>query len=70
MNKALNVIYEGAVVSAISIGYAVLGSKIWKTQTIKFDYNHYLYVMGYTACAINTKNFLVSKGILPVSIFG
>ena len=70
MNKALNVIYEGAVVSAISIAYAALYTKIWKTQPLKYDYAHYLYVMGYTACAINTKNFLVSKGILPVSMFG
>ena len=69
MNKALDVVYEGAIIAAISIGYAEIYTKVWK-KPIKFDYNHYLYVMGYISIAINTKNFLVSRGILPVSVFG
>ena len=69
-NKTLDLLYDGAVVSAISIGYMTIFTKLMKRQTIKYDFNDYFYIVGSITGAINTKNILVSRGILPVSLFG
>ena len=69
-NKTLQLVYEGAVVSAISIGYMTIFTKLMKRQTVKYDFNDFFYIAGSITGAINTKNILVSKGILPVSLFG
>ena len=69
-STTLQLLYEGAVVSAISIGYMTIFTKLMKRQTIKYDFNDYFYIAGSITGAINTKNILVSRGILPVSLFG
>ena len=65
-----DLIYEGVVVSALSIGYITVFTKLMKRQTVKYDFNDFFYIAGSITGAINTKNILVSRGILPVSLFG
>ena len=69
-NKTLDLIYEGAIVSALSIGYITVFTKLMKRQTVKYDFNDFFYIAGSITGAINTKNILVSRGILPPSLFG
>lgn len=66
MNKTLELLYEGAVVSALSIGYITVFTKLMKRQTVKYDFNDFFYIAGSITGAINTKNILVSRGILPL----
>ena len=65
-----DLIYEGVVVSALSIGYITVFTKLMKRQTVKYDFNDFFYIAGSITGAINTKNILVSRGILPPSLFG
>ena len=69
-HEVLNIVYEGAVISAISIGYMTVYTKLMKRQTVKYDFSDFFYIAGSITGAINTKNILVKKGILPISLFG
>ena len=70
--KLVNDLYHGAVVAGLSIGYAQLSKMIFKGPTPKLEPNvrDAGMVVANIAVAMATKDFLITKNIIPADVLG
>ena len=67
----VNTIYHAGVVSALTIGYAMLGKKLLSMGAIDLGKANAMDVLKLTAVVTSatfTKNWLVTQGILPPNV--
>ena len=70
-NTIVNSLYDGAIVSAFTIGYGMIAKKLLKTKTPsleKFDVYDTAKLTGLIAASTVTRDMLVSKGYIPDKI--
>ena len=67
----VNTVYHAGVVSALTIGYAMIGKKFLSMSSIdlgKADIMDVLKLTATVTSATFTKNWLVTQGILPPNV--
>ena len=67
----VNTVYHAVVISALSVGYAMIGKKALGMKVVdigKTDANDAIKLVSIVSAAIFTKDYLVQQNIIPDNI--
>jgi hypothetical protein len=67
----VNTVYHAVVISALSVGYAMIGKKALGMKAVdigKTDANDAIKLVSIVSAAIFTKDYLVQQNIIPDNI--
>ena len=61
-------VYHGAIISALAIGYTMLGKTLVLHLSVKFDIEDGVKLVGIVALSDFTKDYLIKQKIIPSNI--